>query len=317
MEVMPEISISTNAGGWGNVGFEVPCPKQMCEKARDLPQDINDKNLLPVIMAVIYELIFTFSSLYIHLGTDERQESMTCFQEANIVPNFDLFERNMRGLLEMQGITPDRIVRWENKENRVYPGRLGSITQCRSKDCRTDQSTSATWFTTVNLGEGGGWNIYQSTRLLALLRPHAILANIDKLNIEYFQQHQMQHRLLAFAMGTADMPDMNRTTFEEEYIRLCHNLSLTLNITDCESFASSDIGIDEVRAYETAGFLEQTCNSRTVEAKQHFFRETVPAFYELEQRNMSVSSNTSHDGVGAETRRKEGSTESMGINLRQ
>jgi hypothetical protein len=73
-------------------------------------------------------------------GFDERQESMACFHEVGTEPDFDSFENNLAAVLSLEGISTERILRWENQERRDYPGRVGSITHCRSGDCRSSSN---------------------------------------------------------------------------------------------------------------------------------------------------------------------------------
>ena len=280
---MPEISVSTNAGGWFHSGMNVKCPIHACKSARDFPNDINKKHLLPIILAVIQEMRSIFSSKYIHLGSDARKESMACFKEAGINPDFLAFEENLAALMEIEGILPRHVVRWANKNNEIYPGRFGSITQCRIGEVCPAANTSETspWFGTVNLRDGGAWNIYQATRLLALRQPQALLADFDEAHETYFQQHHILHRLLAFAFGATSATALkNRTTFEQEYIVLCQSYFTTIQDRDlCESFATSEAGINEIPFSETEECKRRGCEGRTYTGTQHFFRAEIVPYY--------------------------------------
>ena len=282
---MPEISISTNAGGWHRSGLTARCPVTLCDQGTDIPLDINDPLLLPVTVAAIRDLLDIFSSDFIHLGTDERQKSLPCFKEAWIRPDFDSFERKLTTLLQMEGISTDRIIRWENKEQTHYPGRVGAITQCRpgSSECPHNQTTTTPkpWFATVSLVEGGPWKIYETTRELALLKPIGIVANIPNLDKDYFAAHNIPQRLLAFAMGIAsDLPNMDRPTFEKRYVDIC-NLRFAPADVGCATFASSDDGIDEMLPWESSEYRQSNCDSKTVVGNVTAYREHVEPYYKL------------------------------------
>jgi hypothetical protein len=224
---MPEISITTNAGGWFRGGLMVPCPVTTCKTpsckvGTGLPQDVNDPYILSIVYSVIRELLSISTSDYIHLGSDERQESMACFHEVGTEPDFDSFENNLAAVLSLEGISTERILRWENQEQRDYPGRVGSITHCRSGDCRSSSNrNNDQWFATVDLRDGGPWQIFNSTRDLSLRNPIGIVANVGSITKDYFDQNQVPKRLLAFAFGTTRTEVLNRTTLEEQYTQMC------------------------------------------------------------------------------------------------
>ena len=267
MWVMPEISLSTNAGGWYHSGMNAQCPFHACKSARDIPNDVNNKLILPVVAAVIQELRSIFSSRYIHLGSDARRESMACFDEARINPDFLSFEENLAKLMGLEGILPRHVVRWGNENNEIYPGRFGSITQCRPGEAchvaKRNESTS--WFGTVNLREGGAWKIYQSTYTLARQQPQALLADFDKFGIVHFREHNIPMRLLAFALGTTNTTEItNRTVFEQEYTTICKSYFSTSWYADlCDSFATNDAGIDDISFSVTEEYRQQVCDVRT------------------------------------------------------
>ena len=283
--MMPEISLSTNAGGWFNSGTNVACPMHACQAAKDIPNDINNKQILPIIMAVIQDLQSIFSSKYIHLGSDARQESMACFREARIQPDFLMFEEHLATLMGLEGILPHHVVRWGNKNNELYPGRFGSVTQCRPGElchAMTNGNESTTWFGTVNLREGGAWNIYQSTRRVALSQPEAILADFDQITDEYFHKHQIPLRLLAFTLGTTNMARivMNRTAFEQEYTIICKSYFSASNYSyDCERFAASDDGIFETPFYDDDQVRQGACEIRAFNSSRPAFRKAISPYF--------------------------------------
>jgi hypothetical protein len=285
---MPEISITTNAGGWFRGGLMVPCPVTTCKIGTGLPQDVNDPYLLPVVYSVICELLSISTSDYIHLGSDERQESMACFHEVGMEPDFDSFEKNLAAVLSLEGISTERILRWENQEEREYPGRVGSITHCRSgRDCLSSSHHTSnpnhddpSWFATVDLRDGGPWQIFNATRDLSLRNPIGIVANVGSIQKDYFDRNQVPKRLLAFAFGTTRsigtdaLP--NRTIFEEIYTQMCE---AKFGADDgCHAFARSNAGIyDYVTARRLEKHLETMCTERVFnDTSLHIFRTPVP-----------------------------------------
>jgi hypothetical protein len=66
----------------------------------------------------------------------------------------------------------------KNEEQIVHPGRMGAITQCHSSrgDCQ-NSTTGTPWYATVNLGQGGAWEIFNRTQTLSLRNPLGIVAD--------------------------------------------------------------------------------------------------------------------------------------------
>jgi len=234
--IIPEIAISTNAGGMYKAGFNVECPKFLCEHGKYIPQNILNAHYPPVVYSLVEELSGLSTSPYIHLGYDERNMSTPCMLEASegrVTPDFDKFETTIENMLRFANITSDRVIRWENKEKTHYSSRFGDITQCvAGETCRLSTSnndnTKSPWFGTVDIRVGGAYEIYSKTHELASLSPLGIMAEIgsmresDQINSE----GSIDYQLLAFTMGNIgnkDLPPMSEEEFQELYIRNCEN----------------------------------------------------------------------------------------------
>jgi hypothetical protein len=155
IQVFPEISSTTNAGGWYKGGFLANCPTLLCQSGdsntggrirnsdradTDPPRlvgvvshNITNFSLLPVIASVVRDLRRIFSSDYLHLGSDERLQGMNCFRERRTgldvrLDDFARFERKLSALLTLEGVPLDRVLRWENQEHTRYEDRTGRMT---------------------------------------------------------------------------------------------------------------------------------------------------------------------------------------------
>lgn len=84
--VMPEISVTTRSGGWSDTLPHVPCPNVFCNTGRGLAIDLSQSSVFPILVMALKKLRNMFSSTFIHLGFDEREESMACFDEATCRP---------------------------------------------------------------------------------------------------------------------------------------------------------------------------------------------------------------------------------------
>jgi hypothetical protein len=269
---MPEISLSTHAAGLYEIDHNVACPIYMCTAGHGV-QNVTDPGFTAVAYGLIREIESIATSGMIHLGSDERVSGAKCYAEAGIQnPDFDSYEKKLSHLLAFDGITSERIVRWSNEENVVYPGRLGGITQCRSGDCRTDSRSE--WIATVDLEKGGGFNVYSAARDLALRKPSFILGEIGKIDRTSFEAKQMSKRILAFTMGISDLSEWSRGMFEETFTIMC--ISLFGIDAGCAEFAKSDDGFDDAASRHNSN-RNRICAERTRNVTRHVYR---PEFQE-------------------------------------
>jgi hypothetical protein len=230
--IMPEISVSTNAGGMYKTSFNMECPDFVCDVGKFIPQNIHHEHYLPVVYSLVKELLEVTTSPFIHLGYDEREASSPCYLEATnqrVTGYFDKFEVKMRNLLRFAGVDGHSVVRWDNQEGKHYRSRFGDITQCvAGKPCRlaTDENTEESklpWFATVDVRTGGAYEIYKRTRELAVKKPLALMAEIGSVREEdnIYKQEKIDYRLLAFTLGAANLPLMSEEKFREQYVKSC------------------------------------------------------------------------------------------------
>ncbi|CAB9499227.1 hexosaminidase subunit alpha [Seminavis robusta] len=243
VDIIPEISISTNAGGWINGGFLVQCPKLFCKDGTGIPNNIQDPLFLPLVYDVIRELRVTFGGSYFHLGTDERVDNLKCFEENGLKddedPPFGEFERNLQKLLAMLGIEPESVIRYDNEEQLTYKDRVGKITHYRAvpggdmPDIREEEP----FVVTVDLLESNIYSIYKRTRKLVGLKPMGIMGEIRSLDQEVWKQQYMGLRLIAFKMGFSEWEgeqsgdeELDHKEFIKEVLRIC----TALNYSECK-----------------------------------------------------------------------------------
>ena len=109
IELIPEISVTTQATGWYHAGFLVECPNTLCSSSSSensggemtIANDVNRGALLPVVLNMIRQLHEVFnhsSSSFLHLGSDERKLSQACWNESGKIPNYNNFEKQLYGL---------------------------------------------------------------------------------------------------------------------------------------------------------------------------------------------------------------------------
>eukprot|EP00934_Nitzschia_sp_Nitz4_P001358 Nitzschia sp. Nitz4//scaffold31_size150131//47767//50844//NITZ4_002819-RA/size150131-processed-gene-0.223-mRNA-1//-1//CDS//3329547632//1358//frame0 len=262
--VIPEISLATNAGGMYGMEFEVPCPQYTCEHGHGI-QNIKDPTYVGVAYSLVREIQKLATTGLIHLGYDERQSAQECFAELsdNGLGPLDRFENKLAYLLAYNNITSDRIIRWSNQEKVVYPGRLGSITQCKSGDC--ENIPEGKWFATVDILQGGASDIFQAAKALSIRKPQAIFADVGKTGKTAIKEHNIAMRMLAFAMGTSNIESWDESTF----VSLCSAMGSDLA---CQEFSTSRDGVEEDQTARTEVNRKQMCETRTATMSKYYFR---------------------------------------------
>jgi hypothetical protein len=234
IQVLPEISISTNSGGgWYNAGLVVDCPRVLCdEEGGGVANDVSQGSLLPFLLSAIqdlHDIFHTSSSDYLHLGREERRDSMRCWNKSGKQEaNYDVFEDRLSYLLKMKGLyDPKHILRWENQEQVQYAKRTGNVTHYHHsiplhETAASNKNNTRTFFGTVSLtAEKDPWMIYQETRQWAAAQPTGLLAKVEE-PLHPQSNHDLAQRLLAFAIGSAELPAMERTEFKTWLATTCH-----------------------------------------------------------------------------------------------
>jgi hypothetical protein len=284
---MPELRISTNAGGWYKSGFTLECPKYICDDGNDISLDVQNKHLLPVVLSVIRELRAVFGETLYHFGTDERKNSLRCFSEANpaLFQNrshidsivFHYYERKLSALLEMEGLVPkEGIVRWQNDESVIYDNRIGNFTQCQPGRCNFDAKEASQWFATVSLSDDDLFKIYTKTRNLALRRPAAILADLEEFMFDT-EAYRLGGRMVAFAIGNLDIPSMDVTAFADTFSTLCKEVFPEIFELECKNITVEKPAESE-RTFQRARLRDQRCLMQTKPSEQKTFREHVKQY---------------------------------------
>ena len=227
--VMPEISITTRSGGWSDSFTHVKCPNTLCEHGRGVI-DLAQSSTWPILSITVKLLRYVFSSKFIHLGYDERKESLACFEEAEVKPEFDLYEEKIREILHIEKIPLDHVLRWENQEREVYANRTGGVTHYRLSDGPMTSDTSSPWFVSTSLyldeqesAKLDGWRIYKHTRSLAEKSPSptGIVASVGVLDAKSWKDLNIKGRLLAMSLGLSKNAVDSETGFRKRYNRTC------------------------------------------------------------------------------------------------
>lgn len=266
------------------MGYQMRCPVHICETGTAV-QNINQPDYTAVAYSLIREVHQIATSGVVHLGGDDRQVAAACFEELSQEPDFELFESKLSYLLSFDGIPNSKIMRWSNDESVEYKGRVGSITQCKEGDCRTDDTQA--WAATVDIQIGGPFDVYQAARNLALLKPDSIFAEVGHTDSTANHGSTVDMRMLAFAMGVSQMDEMTQESFEAAFIPMCKTI-LEVDIP-CKAFAKSH---ESARELVTRSSPEQTsaiCQERTRQVKKHKYR---PEFQEAEVSTFNSAFNS-------------------------
>lgn len=268
IQIVPEISISTNAGGWLQSGFAADCATTLCNKGGGVTNGIDKPELLPVVYSVLREIRQIFStSPFIHLGHDNRQgASYGCLKEAGTSGSDPMaalseFEVKLSLLASMLEIEQGNILRWNNDEKKHYPDRTGHIThyQAPPPGQMPKPKPDEDFFVTVDLMNGSPWQIFEQTRALVSLKPKGILGEIRDISDDAWINRFVGLRLLAFALGLQqeNVESLNET----EFMKLLRNTCEDVKFSGCSkpyTPMSAFVEVDQSR------YKDDLCSKFTV-----------------------------------------------------
>ena len=271
IQVVPELTLSTNSGGWLHAGFAAECPRVLCDKGKGVATAISDPGFLPVVYSVLREFrdIFSTSPL-IHLGHDDREAaSKGCLKEALIedpMAELSLFEEKLALVTEMLGIEQKNIVRYSNQENNLYSDRTGKIThyQAQPEGQLPNPNSGERFFATVNLLTAGSpWDIYKETLALVNLKPEGIFGEIRDLDEATWKTKNVGVRLVALSMGLQQDAELaiDKDAFTQALVEACEASKIDGCVNpDGAGIAISPLEVDQPR-YQDKMCSEFTYNT--------------------------------------------------------
>jgi hypothetical protein len=293
IQVIPEISFTSNAAGWYGGGFLAECPQALCNG--DLvAHDLRKPGLFPVIFSLLEEVREIFSSQFLHLGHDNRHASEACFAEAGIdIDVFDRFERKLSALLDFTEIDKRNVLRYvgAGEADRAVH-RAGAIRHYPSdfniEDIK-DNAGASPFFVTVNIFDGNLMDVYTHTLQLLALKPSGIVAELRYLWDSEWEEYQIVPRLIAFALGTVQGQIMTEgATFLRAYTRFCQLLHVPH--MNCSELPSMQMMPPVQHVTESAAWTNAECELRT-EMKELCLSKTVNPFY-VTTAGLQVSNDT-------------------------
>jgi Glycosyl hydrolase family 20, catalytic domain len=221
IELIPEISVTTRSTGWYHAGFLVDCPMTLCHTG-EISNDVTRGSLLPVLIDMVRTIyrFFHTSSPYLHLGSDERDLSMQCWNESGRVPDYSLFESKLSEMLREKGwYNPSKILRWENKEGIQYMNRTGEMTHYQYSIPTESRSSFFGSFVIDNTTNP--WAVYSKTRDWVASKPEGLLAKIPKISLNDVAENKPN--LIAFAAGmSSSLPLMkNKRELDDFFSEIC------------------------------------------------------------------------------------------------
>jgi hypothetical protein len=192
---------------------------------------------MQVIAVALRKLRGLFSSQYLHLGYDEREESKICYEEAGIkdpIPLLAVWEQRLEAALRLEGIPEENVLRWENTEGVLYYHRAGIVTNYRNVG--VVRTSSGPFFVTTDLAlqeKGSAWDFYQRVRITAQATPAGIMALVRFEDWE-LDPSMIKELLLTLAMGIQLALD-DEVSFRSSFSEACKSLGFQ----QCESFVNT------------------------------------------------------------------------------
>ena len=236
--IIPEINFVSRGGGWFPSGFVSPCPEHVCNKGGAIPLNLTDTQTFAVLSNIIEELQVTFNSPFLHLGYDERLESLPCFKEAKIDNvNFDEVERQLMALMTVLGISSRHILRWESSEYRPSNRTGGESGRQRSGLVthyyrnNPSEDIDMPFFVSTDLRfdqqDDDAYEIYKVTRGYSSYSSIlGILGGTFEMGPQAWNGRNMDGKLVAMAIGAAAIDVLNIDEFKRLYRDTCKAIGL-------------------------------------------------------------------------------------------
>ena len=246
IQLVPEINLATNGGGWFKTGLLMDCPQMLCDKGHGIVFDVINKieSVMPIVLAAIAELrgIFSLSpsNKFFHLGFDQREMAIDgCFAEAGhgtskAYAALHRFESKLLAAISLIGIDHNNIIRWHNEEKVEYQDRTGKITHYTdaddysAPDYESGYELTPFFGTVVVTDEMTPWEVYQGTRRWTIKSstPHGLVAKGIHGQVPRLDQ------LVAFVMGLrgttkSEAYPANLDSFQTEFEIMCKEFQCT------------------------------------------------------------------------------------------
>ena len=250
VEVVPELSLVTNATGWIGAGFVSNCPTAFCEN-RNLLVDLESNSFTAVIFSVLRHVVEAFNTTgYFHAGANDRATAIECFREAKrlqrsfpdvlsldglFAARLDQLETRIVSMLEMLGLDRNNLIRYSDLSNLKSGPILGSILQIQEKDMSKNVALPDSFVLVVDIFDGDAWSIFDRMVSHVRLQPVGIIASVPSLDETVLPIDTIKMRLLAFMLGVSSATSntaMDKKDFEDLYLSTCQS-SLRLSPRKC------------------------------------------------------------------------------------
>ena len=263
IQIIPEMSLATRAGGWYGVGPMLNCPNVICDIGQGIGVNVTDPSLFAAIASMAHDMVDIFQPPLVHFGHDEREEIQACYDEAGVEQDLQEFERRIEALLEFEDYSEEHFMRWENKESKVYSRRAGDITHYQYTIPK-DESSSFFLSTGLDLSDVDDENIldafsvYQQTRKLMAAKPTGILATVSLVHPRFWKDFAIKERLLGMSIALSGAEHTSKESFQQKFDKYVS----ALNITDVGGFVNNRLEAKKNIETHLDIRKKQTCNSR-------------------------------------------------------
>lgn len=279
--IIPEINVPGHSGAWSGIpNLVLQCPDFACTTGYGIPMNVEHESLRPILTAVIEEVLEIFDHPpFLHLGGDEVHKSEACFQELGLEPfQYEHFERQLGEILQDVGYPDKNVIRWEvtgpNASNPQY--RAGGIQHnwyyLASEKMNFDPSTTtifSSWglYMDANDYDGAeqiyyktGRNYQKKKGSAVPIVPEAIIPATFELDTNFWMQRNVAARLIAVAMGAANMKLAGSEDILEMYNQTCLFMGLSPTVCDLQGFTAVPnvlYRIDHRKTWDT--WIHGTC----------------------------------------------------------
>ena len=231
VEIIPEVNMVARSGGWFAAGFVAPCPNHICEQGYGIPLNLTNVPLMAAFSNVVEEIRLAFNSPFLHLGYDERGESVPCFQEANIKVDFNEVEKKVAALLSVHEIPLRLVMRWQSSEDDSSDERLRAGVVTHYQWTNPPKNVTDPFFVSTDLRfdrrNDDAYQIYLKAREYA---EHdmvlGVLAGTMEMSPQAWNGRNVEGKMIAMAIGLSTKQEMDEDNFKKVYTETCSELKI-------------------------------------------------------------------------------------------
>jgi Glycosyl hydrolase family 20, catalytic domain len=233
IQLIPEINVMNNAGGWHESGLLTNCPNYICDGKGPIPLDHNKarvKALITIVCGTIFQIFST--SPFLHLGSVDFDSVEPCFHEAYPLSKVDMnttyinFEEVFSGVLEKMGIKKSSIIAWEGSKRNALSGITHYTINATNNAVPKEPFFQDYDVSKYNVAVDNSWKVYQQVRRTRNPKALGFIVGTKEMTLEDMKSRNLIGQLIAISAGLSSLEEMDQAKFQVHFASACTKLRI-------------------------------------------------------------------------------------------